>query len=66
VALLSFNVGVELGQLAIVLVVMPVAYALRNTRFYRIGILQGGSLLVAGIAAIWTYERITGSVVLGL
>jgi hypothetical protein len=66
VALLSFNVGVELGQLAIVLVVMPVAYSLRNTRFYRIGILQGGSLLVAGIAAIWTYERITGSVVLGL
>ncbi|MDH4394812.1 MAG: HupE/UreJ family protein [Limnobacter sp.] len=66
VALLSFNVGVELGQLAIVLLVMPVAYALRNTRFYRIGILQGGSIVVAIIAAIWTYERITGTVVLGL
>lgn len=66
VALLSFNVGVELGQLAIVLVAMPIAYSLRNTRFYRIGILQGGSLVVAVIAAIWTYERMTGTVVLGL
>jgi hypothetical protein len=66
VALLSFNVGVELGQLAIVMVAMPVAYALRNTRFYRIGVLQGGSLVVAVIAAIWTYERMTGTVVLGL
>lgn len=66
VALLSFNVGVELGQLAIVLVAMPIAFALRNTRFYRIGVLQGGSLIVAVIAAIWTYERMTGTVVLGL
>lgn len=66
VALLSFNIGVELGQLAIVLVAMPIAFALRNTRFYRIGVLQGGSLVVAVLAAIWTYERMTGTVVLGL
>lgn len=66
VALLSFNVGVELGQLAIVLIAMPLAYAVRNTRFYRVVVLQGGSLIVAVIAAIWTYERMTGTVVLGL
>ena len=32
-SLLGFNLGVELGQLAIVAVFLPTAYALRNTRF---------------------------------
>jgi hypothetical protein len=34
-ALVGFNVGVELGQLAIVLVFLPLAFALRRTVFYR-------------------------------
>jgi hypothetical protein len=56
-ALVGFNVGVELGQLAIVLAFVPVAFALRRTRFYRIGILQAGSLLVALLAAWWFVQR---------
>ena len=56
-ALVAFNLGVELGQLAIVAVFLPVAYALRDTRLYRLGILIGGSLLVAAIAAVWLIER---------
>jgi hypothetical protein len=56
-ALVGFNVGVELGQLAIVAVVVPVAFALRRTAFYRVGVLQGGSLLVALLAAWWFVER---------
>lgn len=56
-ALVGFNVGVELGQLAIVLTFVPVAFALRRTRFYRIGILRAGSLVIAALAAWWFIER---------
>jgi len=56
-ALLGFNVGVELGQLAIVAVFLPLAYALRRTLFYRRGVLVGGSLLIALLAAVWLAER---------
>ena len=56
-ALVAFNLGVELGQLAIVAVFLPVAYALRDTRLYRRAILVGGSLVVAAIATLWLIER---------
>jgi hypothetical protein len=47
-SLLGFNLGVEVGQLAIVAVFLPLAYALRNTGFYRRGVFIGGSLAHAG------------------
>lgn len=56
-ALVGFNVGVELGQLAIVAAFLPAAFALRGTRFYRVGILRAGSLLVALLAAWWFVQR---------
>ena len=56
-ALVAFNLGVELGQLAIVAVFLPVAFVLRDTAFYRRGILIGGSLVVVAIAAVWFIER---------
>ncbi|MDP2007918.1 MAG: HupE/UreJ family protein [Rubrivivax sp.] len=56
-ALLGFNVGVELGQLAIVAVFLPVAYLLRRGVFYRRVVLQGGSALIALLAAVWFVER---------
>ena len=57
-ALVAFNVGVELGQLAIVAVFLPIAYRLRDTGLYRRAILVGGSLVVAALAAIWLVERV--------
>ena len=57
-ALVGFNVGVELGQLAIVLVFLPLAFALRRTAFYRRVVLLGGSLLIAALAAVWLAERV--------
>ncbi len=57
-ALLGFNLGVEGGQLAIVLVFLPLAFALRRTWFYRRVVLLGGSLLIAAIAAAWFAERV--------
>jgi hypothetical protein len=56
-ALVGFNVGVELGQLAIVAAFLPVAFALRATAFYRVGVLQAGSLVVALLASWWFVER---------
>lgn len=56
-ALLGFNLGVELGQLAIVAAFLPLAYALRNGVFYRRVVLGGGSLAIAAVAALWLAER---------
>ena len=56
-ALVGFNVGVELGQLAIVAVFLPLAFSLRGTGFYRFGVLKVGSLLVALLASWWLVQR---------
>lgn len=58
VSLLAFNVGVELGQIAIVLVFFPIAYAIRGTEFYKWVVLRGGSVVIAVIAVLWMIERI--------
>ena len=54
--LLGFNLGVELGQAAIVLAVLPLLYVIRNSLAYR-ALLYAGSGAVVVIATIWTYER---------
>lgn len=56
-SLFGFNLGVELGQLAIVAVVLPLAFALRATRAYRRVLLPAGSLAIALVAVIWLGER---------
>ena len=56
-SLFGFNVGVELGQLAIVAVFLPVAFRLRGTWTYRRIVLAGGSALIAAIAGVWLVER---------
>ncbi|MBC7609638.1 MAG: HupE/UreJ family protein [Polaromonas sp.] len=57
-ALVGFNVGVELGQLAIVAVFLPLAFWLRATRFYRVGLLMAGSIVVALLASWWLAQRL--------
>lgn len=56
-ALVGFNLGVELGQMAIVVAFVPVAFALRRTQFYRHGVLTFGSILVALVAGYWFVQR---------
>jgi hypothetical protein len=56
-ALVGFNLGVEAGQLAIVALFLPLAYALRRTWLYRRVIFVGGSALIALLAAVWLLER---------
>ena len=56
-ALVGFNVGVEVGQMAIVVAFVPIAFWLRTTRFYREGVLTFGSILVALVAGWWFIQR---------
>jgi hypothetical protein len=60
VSLVAFNLGVEAGQLAVVLAVMPLAYLLRSTVFYRRGVMPWGSSAIAALAMVWFVQRALG------
>ena len=59
-ALLGFNLGVEVGQLAIVAAIMPVAFWLRQSWLYERVALQLGSLVIGALASLWLVERAFG------
>ena len=56
-ALVGFNVGVELGQLAIVALFLPVAFGLRRSWFYQTLTFKFGSAVVVLVAVVWMTER---------
>jgi len=56
-SLVAFNVGVELGQLAIVALFLPLAWRLRSSWMYRRLTLYAGSVAVAALALTWLIER---------
>jgi hypothetical protein len=56
-SLFGFNMGVEIGQLAIVAAFLPIAWLLRKTWLYR-QVLTVGSLAIALVAAVWLVERV--------
>ncbi len=56
-SLFSFNLGVEVGQLAIVAVFLPAATYAARTRFYQPLVLRFGSFAIAAVASIWFVER---------
>ena len=60
VALGGFNLGVELGQLAIVLAFFPLAWWLRHTAFYRWVVVVGGSSAIVVVGVLWTVQRVLG------
>lgn len=57
ISLFSFNLGIEAGQMSVVLLVMPVIYALRSGLFYRRTIMPWGSAAIAALAFVWLVER---------
>jgi hypothetical protein len=57
VPLLGFNLGVELGQLVVVALLLPVALLMRQRPALRAWIVRGGSAAVALLALLWTIER---------
>ena len=64
-ALLGFNLGVELGQIAIVAGAFFVLATLRRWPGYARWILTLGSALIAIIAALWFIERVFDVSILG-
>jgi hypothetical protein len=56
-ALFQFNLGLELGQLAMVLLVVPVLYLLRQRALYVPGVMVAGSLGAILLAGVWLVER---------
>jgi hypothetical protein len=58
-SLLGFNCGVELGQLLIVLAVLPLAFLARATRTYRHAFMPVGSAAIVLLAGYWLLSRMT-------
>jgi hypothetical protein len=58
--LVAFNVGVEIGQLAIVIVVFALLFALRKMTFYQTVFLRIGSAAAGLVAVFWFIERAFG------
>jgi hypothetical protein len=58
-ALVCFNVGIELAQLAFVAIVMgPIAWAAKQSGYKRF--VQGASALIGLLALFWVVERVMG------
>jgi hypothetical protein len=60
ISLIAFNLGVEAGQLAVVMAVMPAAYLMRSTAFYRRAVMPWGSSAIAALALVWLLQRASG------
>ncbi|HEV7610537.1 MAG TPA: HupE/UreJ family protein [Steroidobacteraceae bacterium] len=56
-SLLAFNLGIEAGQLAVVLSVMPLIYWVRSGVFYRRTVMPWGSAAIAVLAFVWLVQR---------
>ena len=60
-ALISFNIGVEFGQLSVILLAFTVVFWLRHDELrYRRFVVIPGSALIALMGLFWTWQRIAG------
>jgi hypothetical protein len=57
-ALGSFNLGVEAGQIALALLLVPIAVALRHEAAYRRLIAPGVSMGALLLAGVWLFDRV--------
>lgn len=57
---LAFNLGVEVGQMAIVLALLPIFIAVRKKLWYARYALTGTSIVIALVALQWIVERWIG------
>lgn len=59
-ALVAFNVGVELGQVAVLLLAFAAVGWFRKEPWYRKGVVLPGSILIGAIGLYWFLERALG------
>ena len=56
-SLFGFNLGVEIGQVAVILVIFPLLYMIRNYAFFPKVILRFGAVILICLSAVWFVER---------
>lgn len=56
--LAGFNIGVEVAQLAIVALALPVMYAARASRWYSAGVMPLVSCALGAAGLVWLFQRI--------
>jgi hypothetical protein len=61
-ALLRFNVGLELGQLAVLALAVPPLLALGRSTAWRRPVVQAGSMMAGAMALAWFVERASPAV----
>lgn len=59
-SLVSFNIGVEFGQLLVVTTAFLLVGWFRHASWYRKVIILPGSALIAAVGLFWTFERVMG------
>ena len=53
----AFNVGVEIGQVAIVAAIFPIIFLSRKSQYYEPLVLVGGSLVITLLSSWWLLQR---------
>jgi hypothetical protein len=56
-SLFGFNLGVEIGQIAVIIIIFPVLYMIRNYAFFPKIILRYGAVTLIMLSAVWFVER---------
>ncbi len=58
-SLISFNIGIEIGQIFIVALAFPIIYFLRNKSWYPI-LIKIIAILIAILGIFWALQRVIG------
>lgn len=58
--IVTFNVGVEVGQVVIVAAIFPLLFLLRKLPFYQPVVLRVGSIAICLLACFWFLQRALG------
>jgi hydrogenase/urease accessory protein HupE len=58
-ALVSFNIGIEIGQLCILAIALPFVYLFRKTSWYALA-MKLFALIISCTAIVWMAQRIAG------
>ncbi|MDJ0731102.1 MAG: HupE/UreJ family protein [Crocosphaera sp.] len=56
-SLFGFNLGIELGQIAIIAIIFPILYLCRQQKIYTKFIVQSGAAFLFIVAIYWLIER---------
>ncbi len=59
-SLISFNAGVEVGQLSVAAVILPIVWSLKKRQFFAARLASACSLMISVAGAIWLVNRLLG------